>query len=157
MILVSACLVGVPCRYDGHSCAELTLQELAAHGKALLCCPEVLGGLLWRRPPAEIVGGDGEDVLEGAAWVLSASGHDLTEEFLRGAQGTLSLARRWGIRRAILKSHSPSCATRRVYDGTFAGRLRRGQGVTAALLRREGLELWSEEEWRVEQQGCCHG
>jgi len=133
------------------------LQELAAKGKALPCCPEVLGGLALPHPPAEIVGGDGEDVLQGRARVLNASGQDVTQEFLQGAHGALRLVRYWGIRRAILKSHSPSCATCRIYDGTFSGRLRKGQGVTAALLRREGLELCSEEDWKSERQGGCPG
>ena len=157
MILVSACLLGVPCRYDGRSCPEPALVELAARGKALPCCPEVLGGLGVPHPPAEIVGGDGEDVLEGRARVLNIRGQDATAKYLRGAQAALRLARCWGIRRAILKSHSPSCATCRIYDGTFTGRLREGQGVTAALLRREGLELWSGEQWKNERQGCCPG
>lgn len=151
VILVSACLVGVPCRYDGRSCPECTLQDLAARGEVLLCCPEVLGGLASPHPPTEIVGGEGEDVLQGRARVLDATGQDVTEQFLRGAQGALHLARRWGIRRAILRSHSPSCATRMIYDGTFTGTLREGQGVTAALLRREGLELWSEGDWKSER------
>lgn len=124
------------------------LQEMAAQGQALPCCPEVLGGLGVPHPPAEIVGGDGEDVLEGRARVVNLQGQDVTEEFLRGAQAALRLTRCWGIKRAVLKSHSPSCGTHHIYDGTFCGRLREGQGVTAALLRREGIEVWSEEDWK---------
>ncbi len=151
MILVSACLLGLPCQYDGQFCPQPALQELAARGEVLPCCPEVLGGLGVPRPPAEIVRGDGEDVLEGRARVINAQGQDVTWEFLRGAQATLRLAHRWGIKRAILKSHSPSCSSRYIYDGTFRGRLREGQGVTAALLQREGMEVCSEEEWKDEQ------
>jgi len=149
MILVSACLLGIPCRYDGGSNPVPALQEMAARGRALPCCPEVLGGLGVPHPPAEIVGGGGEDVLEGRARVVNVEGQDVTEKFLQGAQAALRLALRWGIRQAVLKSHSPSCGSRHIYDGTFCGRLREGQGVTAALLRREGIEVWSEEGWKV--------
>jgi len=148
MILVSACLLGLSCRYDGRAWPEPALQEPVVRGKALRCCPEVLGGLGVPRAPAEIVGGNGEDVLEGQARVVNVQGQDVTREFLRGAQAALRLARRWGIKRAILKSHSPPCGTRHIYDGTFCGQLREGRGVTAALLRREGIEVWNEEEWK---------
>ena len=97
------------------------------------------------RPPAEIVGGDGEDVLEGRARVITIDGQDVTEAYLRGAEVALAVARRLGIRKAILKSHSPSCGCRLIYDGTHSGRLVPGRGVTAALLRQEGIEVVSEE------------
>lgn len=151
MILVSACLLGLPCRYDGRAAPVPTLQEMAARGLALPCCPEALGGLGVPHPPAEIVGGDGEDVLEGRARVVTLQGRDVTGEFLQGAQAALRLAQRWGVKRAILKSYSPSCGTRHIYDGTFGGRVREGQGVTAALLRREGIEVWNEEWWKDER------
>ncbi len=144
-LLVSACLVGIPCRYDGGSWPIPRLQALAAKGRVLPLCPEVLGGLPTPRPPAEIQGGDGDDVLEGRARVVNVEGRDVTAEFLAGAREALRLARRWGIKRAVLKSCSPSCGVGKIYDGSFSGRLRDGYGVTAALLRREGIALSSEE------------
>lgn len=122
------------------------LQEMAARGLVVPICPEVAGGLPIPRPPAEIVGGDGRDVLEGQARVLREDGTDVTEAFLRGAETALSIAQRLGVKEAILKSHSPSCATRMIYDGTFSGTLKEGMGVTAALLLRNGIEVSSSEE-----------
>jgi len=146
-VLVSACLLGISCRYDGDSCPDERLQRLAAQGKALPFCPEVLGGLPTPRPPAEIQGGDGSDVLEGRARVVNIEGRDVTAEFLAGAKEALRLAQHWHIREAILKARSPSCGAGQIYDGSFSGRLVEGDGVTAALLRREGLIVKNEEGW----------
>jgi len=144
--LVSACLVGIPCRYDGGSCPHDQLQALAARGRVLPLCPEVLGGLPTPRPPAEIQGGDGGDVLEGRARVVNIEGKDVTAEFLAGAQEALRIAQRWGIKEAVLKTRSPSCGVGQIYDGSFSGRLKEGEGVTAALLRREGIIVKSGED-----------
>ena len=139
LLLVSACLVGIPCQYDGGSCPHDQFQALATQGGVLPFCPEVAGGLPTPRPPAEIQGGDGHDVLEGQARVVNIEGKDVTAEFLAGAQKALRVARRWGIKEAILKARSPSCGVGRIYDGSFGGRLVEGDGVTAALLKREGI------------------
>ncbi len=147
LLLVSACLLGCPTRYDGGHCALPALLELAARGLALPFCPEVAGGLPIPRPPAECCGGDGEGVLAGTARVYTAAGDDVTEAFLAGARRALAVAERLGIRHAVLKEGSPSCGVRRIYDGTFQGRLVRGCGVTTALLRRHGIEVCSEEQW----------
>ncbi len=146
-LLVSACLVGIPCRYAGGNCSNDQLQTLAAQGDVLPLCPEVLGGLPTPRPPAEIQGGDGDDVLEGQAGVVNTEGKDVTAEFLAGAQKALRVAHRWDIKEAILKARSPSCGVGQIYDGSFSGRLVEGDGVTAALLKREGIIVKSEEEW----------
>jgi len=151
VFLVSACLVGIPCRYDGGTCPHDKLQALAAQGDVLPICPEVVGGLPTPRPPAEIQGGDGGDVLDGQAQVVNVEGQDVTTEFLAGAQMALRVARRWGIKKAILKARSPSCGVGQIYDGSFSGRLVEGDGVTAALLRREGVMVRSEEEWERER------
>jgi len=161
-ILVSACLVGIPCRYDGGSCPHDQLQALAAQGGVLPFCPEAAGGLPTPRPPAEIQGGTGGDVLplvpgpkdqgEGRAQVMNIEGKDVTAEFLAGAQKALCVARRWGIKEAILKARSPSCGVSQIYDGSFSGRLAEGDGVTAALLKREGIIVRSEEEWEKKQE-----
>jgi len=145
LILVSACLLGIPCRYDGGSSPVPQLQKLATLGRAVPICPEVAGGLPTPRPPAEIVGGDGEDVLDGRARVVRIDGEDVTEAFLRGAEAALSLARRLGVKKAVLKSLSPSCGSDLIHDGTFSGGLREGVGVTAALLKRAGIEVEEEQ------------
>jgi uncharacterized protein YbbK (DUF523 family) len=157
--LVSACLVGIPCRYDGGSCPHDQLQALAAQGHILPLCPEVLGGLPTPRPPAEIQGGDGGDVLEGRARVVNIEGKDVTGELLAGAQRALCIAKRWDIKEAVLKARSPSCGVGQIlalsfaegYDGSFSGRLVEGNGVTAALLKREGIIIKNEEDWENEK------
>lgn len=143
-ILVSACLVDIACRYDGASAGRDELHGLHREGRLLPLCPEVAGGLGVPREPAVIVDGTGEDVLAGRARVVSRSGHDVTAEFRRGAEAVVALARREGVRTAILKSRSPSCGVGQVYSEQG---LRSGDGVLAALLRREGIRVISDEEW----------
>ncbi|HIQ00866.1 MAG TPA: DUF523 domain-containing protein [Anaerolineales bacterium] len=144
--LVSACLLGMPTAYDGQGRPVEELVRLAARGCVVPVCPEVAGGLPIPRPPAEIVGGSGEEVLEGRARVLTTDGEDVTAAYLRGAEATLEAALRFGAKVAVLKAHSPSCGSCQIYDGTHSGRLIPGQGVAAALLRRAGVEVVSEEE-----------
>ena len=147
-ILVSSCLVGRPVRYDGASKplgADL-LARWRAEGRLVPVCPEVSGGLAVPRPPAEIVGGDGHAVLDGTARVRANTGKDVTAEFVRGAQAALDTARRAGARIALLKEGSPSCGGNRIYDGTFTRKSVPGEGVTAALLQREGIHVFSEDE-----------
>ena len=146
-MLVSACLLGLATRYDGGHCRLDGLWELAARGLIVPICPEVAGGLPTPRPPAECQGGDGAAVLDGRAAVRTCHGDDVTAAFLAGARAALEAARALGIRRALLKEYSPSCGSRWIYDGSFRSRLVPGQGVTAALLRRHGIEVLSEEEW----------
>jgi len=144
--LVSACLLGLPTRYDGGCCPIPRLIHLAARGLAIPFCPEVAGGLSIPRFPAEIVGGDGQVVLDGRARVLTIDGQDVTRAFLIGAQQALEIAQRLGIRQAVLKDESPSCGCHHIYDGTFSGHLVSGQGVTVALLQRNGVTVLSEED-----------
>lgn len=140
-VLVSACLAGEPCRYDGASKADAEVSCLAAAGRALPACPECLGGLSVPREPSEIVGGDGRDVLDGRARVVSRSGRDVTDAYLAGAEAFLRRAQKAGVQEAILKAKSPSCGVSEIYDGTHCGRLRPGPGVTAALLERSGIRI----------------
>jgi uncharacterized protein YbbK (DUF523 family) len=144
--LVSACLLGIRTRYDGGCCPVYQLIQLAARGLAVPVCPEVAGGLPVPRPPAEIVGGDGQAVLDGQARVLTIDGEDVTEAFLSGARQALETAQCLGIRQAVLKEDSPSCGLGRIYDGTFSDRMVSGQGVAAALLQRNGITVLSEED-----------
>lgn len=148
ILLVSACLLGIPCQYDGGSSPDDQLQALAARGSVLPICPEVMGGLTTPRPPAEIQGGDGGDVVDGRARVVNIEGKDVTAEFLAGAKEVLRLAQRWHIKQAVLKARSPSCGAGQIYDGSFSGRLVKGDGVTTALLKRERIVVNNEEEAR---------
>lgn len=146
-VLVSACLVGEKCRYDG-TAGRLTREcgeVLDSCWDVVPYCPECEGGLPVPRPPAEISGGVGEDVLEGKAKVMTAAGSDLTSPFLQGAARALAICRKYDIRVAILKERSPSCGGSAIYDGTFRGRVIDGAGVTTALLRRHGVAVFSEE------------
>lgn len=142
--LVSACLLGIPCAYDGQGRFIDAFLPLAARGQVVPICPEVAGGLTIPRPTAEIVGGDGGDVLDGCAQVVTVAGDDVTVTFIRGAECALEAAQRLGISVAILRQRSPSCGSACIYDGTHSGMLREGQGVTTALLRRHGVEVLSE-------------
>ncbi|MFC4052370.1 DUF523 domain-containing protein [Actinomadura syzygii] len=147
-ILVSSCLVGRPVRYDGAAkpVGGGLFERWRAEGRLVPFCPEVSGGLAVPRPPAEIVGGDGHAVLDGTARVRTDRGDDVTAEFLHGARQALDAARRTGTRIALLKEGSPSCGSHRVYDGTFTGASIPGEGVTTALLEREGIRVFSEDD-----------
>jgi uncharacterized protein YbbK (DUF523 family) len=141
MDIISACLLGIPCRYDGKSCKDDIAVKLFLDGKVLPVCPEVLGELDTPRVPSEIVSGTGEDVLEGHSAVLDATGEDLTKAFILGAKRTLAVCKALGAKKAYLKSKSPSCGSEWIHDGSFTGILKQGYGVTAALLQREGIKV----------------
>ena len=141
MLMVSACLCGIACRYDAAAFADGELSRLVREGRAIPVCPECLGGLPTPRTPCEICGGDGDDVLEGRALVMDKNGQDQTAAFIKGAQYTLQAALSVGANQAILKARSPSCGCGCIYDGSFSGILRKGNGVTAALLLRNGIQV----------------
>lgn len=140
-VLISACLLGKPVRYDGGSKRrdDQILLRWKDEGRLVSCCPEVAGGLPVPRPPAEILAVDDE-----ALMVRTRDGTDVTAAFLRGAAAALELARRYDVRVAVLKDDSPSCGTNRRYDGTFTGRTVPGAGVTARLLELHGIRVFSE-------------
>lgn len=140
-LLVSACLAGKPCRYDGRAKPDAAIIALVEQGDAVPVCAEVMGGLPTPRPPAEITGGSGRDVLEGTARVLTAAGADVTAEFLAGAQEVARIARELGAREAILQDRSPSCGCTQIYDGTHTGQRIAGEGVLAATLEDLGIEV----------------
>ena len=144
MKLISACLIGCECRYDQKSCRTHLGEQLLSQGKAIPVCPEQLGGLPTPRPPAEIVGGDGFDVLDGRAKIVDNQGNDVTDIFLAGAHQALKMAQTAGVTSAILKENSPSCGSSFIYDGTFTGKKVQGVGLTAALFLRNGIEVSSE-------------
>ncbi len=134
--LVSACLVGVRCRYDGQSKPDARVLELMQQGRVIPVCPEQLGGLPTPRVSAERRG-DG---------VITKDGRDVTEEFRRGAEEAVRVARLAGCRKAILKARSPSCGSGKIYDGTFSGTQVDGDGVCAALCKANGIQVVTEEE-----------
>jgi len=135
-ILVSACLLGLPCRYDGTGKADERLLALAKTHQFIPVCPEQLGGLPTPRPSAERHG----------SRVITRDERDLTNAFTKGAEQTLYLAQLYDCRIVILKANSPSCGNGQVYDGTFSGRLVPGDGLTAALLKQNGLTILSEQD-----------
>ena len=139
-VLVSACLLGRECRYDGSQNRDRALErELEAEGfEAVPFCPEEHGGLGTPRPPAWIESRGAADVLDGKDRVVTDEGCDVTDAFRRGAEGALETCRLHGIQLAFLKERSPSCGVCRTH---VAGKLADGPGVTAALLAREGIEV----------------
>ncbi|HEY9764955.1 MAG TPA: DUF523 domain-containing protein [Chroococcales cyanobacterium] len=144
MFLISACLIGKKCRFDGRTLeGPPELRDWAEEVVAI--CPEELGGLSTPRLPAELVGGDGNAVLLGKAKVLRSDGQDLTLDFLKGAREALRIARACGAEKAFLKARSPSCGCGSIYDGTFGGAVVSGMGVTAALLASSGIAVFDEE------------
>ena len=134
-ILISACLLGACCRYDGASKAHPLAAALAERHTLVPVCPEQLGGLPTPRPPAARRGGR----------VVTQSG-DVTEQYLRGAEETLKLCKLLGCEAAVLKERSPSCGRGQVYDGTFSGTLTAGDGVTAELLAAHGILVYGESQ-----------
>ncbi len=143
--LVSACLMGLPTRYDGRHNCNAALQSLCHRCRVIPICPEQLGGLPTPRLPSEICGGDGSAVLQGKARVIDKAGKDVTSQFLRGAYAALRLAQLLGVDGAILKSGSPSCGAGRIHNGSFSGRYRAGDGITAALLKGQGIPVYNEK------------
>ncbi|MDD5722468.1 MAG: DUF523 domain-containing protein [Syntrophales bacterium] len=147
MIIVSACLLGFNCRYDGGTHLEEALFVPALKRFLVPVCPEQLGGLSTPRAPSEIKGGDGLDVLEGRSRVVSASGGDVTNCFLRGAHEVMRFMELMGIETAIMKEKSPSCG---VFHIKSSGSIVRGSGVTSALLGKNGVRVISSDKIKDE-------
>ncbi len=147
-IAVSACLLGQPCRYDGKSKPDEKVIALCKEDgvELLAICPEQQGRLPIPRTPSEIQGGDGADVLQGKAKIISKDGEDRTEAFLTGAKKCLEQIKEFRPEMTILKEFSPSCAVKHVCDGSYSGKRKAGQGVLAVLLKEEGYEPVSERE-----------
>ncbi|WP_251860938.1 DUF523 domain-containing protein [Clostridium sp. Marseille-Q2269] len=146
MILISACLCGVNCKYSGGNNMNEKVLKLFKEGKAVLVCPEQLGGQQTPRPAHEINNATGADVLNGKAKVIGPDGEDSTKEFLKGAYETLKIAKECDAKVAILKARSPSCGFGTIYDGTFLGNKKSGNGVTAELLNRNGIKVYTEDD-----------
>ena len=133
MIIVSACLAGYRCRYDGKIVPDAEIVALIKSGGAIPVCPEMMGGLPCPRVPAERT----KDGLH----VVTREGKDVTEAFMSGAEEALRMAKLYGCEKAILKAKSPSCGCGQIYDGTFSGTLREGDGVTAELFKENGITV----------------
>ena len=149
VILVSACLLGHPVRYDGRGAGleSRVLRRWATEGRVIAMCPEAAGGLPTPRPPAEISrAAGGSLVLDGSATVIDAVGRDVTSSFVKGADQVLAVAGARGVRIAVLKDGSPSCGTTYTYDGSFTGRRVFAPGVTALRLLRAGIRIFSEAQ-----------
>ncbi len=135
-ILVSACLLGTPCRYDGASKLHPAVRDLTARYELIPVCPECQGGLPTPRVPSEQQGDR----------VVNREGQDVTAEYRRGAEAVVEIARQMHPLFAVLKSRSPACGHGAVYDGTFTGTLRVGEGIAAAALLEAGVRVYTEEE-----------
>ena len=131
MMIVSACLAGLPCRYDGKARTCAMMVQLVKEGKAIPLCPEQLGGLPTPRPPCEILAGR----------VVDRNGVDRTENYRRGAEAVLAAAQTYGATQALLQNRSPSCGSGWIYDGTFSKTLVQGDGITARLLSENGIQV----------------
>ncbi len=135
-ILVSKCLLGEKCRYDGKvMCFDNVIKKIKGH-EVFVVCPEMDGGLLCPRPPAERIGEK----------IIANNGVDVTQEYMRGAQIALQTAKENEVDFCILKSRSPSCGNCQIYDGTFSGKIIDGMGVTSELLKKNGFLVLNEEE-----------
>ncbi len=152
ILLVSACFLGINCKYNGGNNINNDIIELGTKFNLIPVCPEQLGGCATPRLAAEIQGGEGKDVLEGMAKVVRKDGIDVSSEFKKGAEEVLKIAKLMNIETAILKARSPSCGVGYVYDGTFSGKLKVGNGVTAEILKRNGIKIITEEE--IEKLKC---
>jgi uncharacterized protein YbbK (DUF523 family) len=149
MIIVSACLAGFSCRYDGKDNLCETVANLVREGKAIPVCPEQLGGLPTPRKPAGIFNGLGDDVLIGKAEVKTVgNGENVTVSFTKGAEEVLKVAKLFGVKKAILKQRSPSCGCGKTWqlDEDLKNHVVEGNGVTAALLKQDGIEVLTEED-----------
>ncbi|HRY13089.1 MAG TPA: DUF523 domain-containing protein [Syntrophomonadaceae bacterium] len=154
MKLVSACLCGVNCKYNGGNNLHPYFVELLVMGEVIPVCPEQLGGLTTPRSACEISGGTGLDVIEGVALVINRNGMNVTKNFVRGAEEALSIAIRADVDGAILKRGSPSCGTGTIHDGTFTHKMIAGDGVTTAMLKQHGFQVWNEEDY-LREKGVC--
>ena len=157
-MLVSACLLGNPVRYDGKAklIDNAGLDKLLTQDRVISFCPEVAGRLSVPRAAAEIHAGDGAAVIAGLAQVKTRDGTDVTEAFLSGAQQALALCRQHDISVAVLTESSPSCGSGQIYDGNFSRSGIPGSGVTAALLQQNGIKVFNQYQLEVACQHLDH-
>ena len=135
-LLISACLLGIPCRYDGKSVKAVDVTALREKYNLIPVCPEIYGGLPTPRTPSERQGEK----------TMMKDGTDVTENYLRGAKAAYDLCVELNCKKALLKEKSPSCGNGKIYDGTFSGTLTDGDGVTSEYLKARGVEIYGESE-----------
>ncbi len=135
-LLISACLLGIPCRYDGRSVKAVDVSALREKYNLIPVCPEIYGGLPTPRTPSERQGDK----------TVMKDGRDVTENYLLGAKAAYDLCLELGCKKALLKEKSPSCGKGKIYDGSFTGTLTEGNGVTAEYLIARGIEVYGESE-----------
>jgi uncharacterized protein YbbK (DUF523 family) len=145
-VIVSACLLGINCKYDGeNNFSQKVLDYLNENFDQIIpVCPEQLGGLPTPRPACEIFHANGKAVLENQARVLCKTGEDVTENFIKGAQETLKIAKMFNCQHAVLKERSPSCGSNFIYDGEFCSNKKEDKGVTGQILSANGIRIESE-------------
>ena len=145
-LLISTCLLGVECKYSGGSNAlpEETIEKLRTRYRLIPVCPETAGGLPTPRDPSERLG----------ERVVSCRGADVTAQFKKGAEAALTLARRYGCTTALMKEHSPSCGSGLIYDGSFLGKLVKGDGCAAELLKAAGVSVVGENMTELLTMAC---
>lgn len=146
MYLISSCLVGINCRYNGSSSLDLELKKMIEEEKAIAVCPELLAGMPIPREQCEIQ--NKNDKIE----VISKSGVDYTDLFREAANKTLTICKAQNIKKAILQSRSPSCGFKKIYDGTFSGKFTEGNGITAELLHKNNIEIYTDKNWRSDKK-----
>ena len=135
-IIVSECLAGINCRYDGKNNKNEKVLEFIRNNNCILVCPEQLGGLSTPRIPAEILGDK----------VINKNGEDVTHNFKNGALEALKIAELYNCKKAVLKAKSPSCGSKMIYDGSHTGKLKEGTGITTKLFIENGIEVVNEDE-----------
>lgn len=142
MILVSACLAGFDCKYNGGNNVDDTIVQLVKEGKAIPVCPEELGGLTTPRAPSEVT------MMQQKRCVVNTEGQDVTAPFVLGAQKCFAIAKRYDCQQAILQPRSPSCGKGKIYNGKFEKVLVDGNGVFAELLLQNGITVFTLDEWK---------
>jgi uncharacterized protein YbbK (DUF523 family) len=142
VILVSACLLGIDCKFNGGNNKIEDIGDLLKEEVVIPICPEQLGGLSTPRNPSEII------IKDGNKYVLDNKGNDLTANFIKGAEETLKIAKLYNIEEAVLKSNSPSCGLGLIYDGSFSGELTEGEGVTASYLIKNKVKVYNEFNYK---------
>jgi uncharacterized protein YbbK (DUF523 family) len=152
-ILISACLCGIPCRYDGQLASNQLnhdiLKKIIKIYQIVPVCPEQLSGLSTPRKSVEIQGGDGFDVLKGIAAVKSKDGENLTSYFIKGGELTLKIAKIVNAKKMITQKNSPSCSSEKIYNGSFTSGLKKGYGTCTAYLKLNGLELIDIDQFKI--------
>lgn len=141
MILVSACLIGINCKYNGKNNYNEKIFDLVKQGKAIPICPEQLGGLTTPRNPSEI------KIINGKKRVFTKEGKDVTKEFEKGALEVLNLIKTLNIKKVILKSKSPSCGYKKIYNGNFEGKLIEENGILTDILLKNNIEVLSSDDF----------